>query len=218
MDLVLFETLIRETCIMKLSIVDYGVGNLRSVQRMFYAIGTDSEIISSPDQALHTDKLVLPGVGAFDSGMKAIHDSGWFEVLNHLALEKKIPTLGICLGMQLLCRQSEEGQRSGLGWIAADVVKFKSEGLNLKIPHMGWSVVTPVRENPILPLDLDEQRFYHVHKYHAVCDDESSVFGRTEYGYEFASAIQKDNIYGVQFHPEKSHKFGMSLLKRFSDL
>ena len=185
---------------------------------MFEAIGADASVVSEPEAANQCKRLVLPGVGAFDAGMKAIHERGWFEMLNHLAFERRVPLLGICLGMQLLCRRSDEGVLPGLGWIAADVLAFRREQHNIKIPHMGWNVVRATQDNPLIPMGLEEQRFYHVHKYHAVCDSDESVLGFTHYGYDFATVIRRANIYGVQFHPEKSHKFGMNLLRRFAKI
>jgi imidazole glycerol-phosphate synthase subunit HisH len=203
---------------MEIAIVDCGIGNIRSVHRMFEAIGVDASVVSKPEDALSCQRLVLPGVGAFDAGMRAIHERGWHEMLNHLALSRRVPLLGICLGMQLLCRRSDEGLLPGLGWIAADVIAFQRSQLNLKIPHMGWNNIRTTQDNQLIPIDIEEQRFYHVHKYHVVCDSDASVLGVTHYGYDFATIIHRANIYGVQFHPEKSHKFGMNLLRRFSQI
>ncbi len=204
--------------LLKVLIVDLGVGNINSVRRVFEHIEVDAEIVKIPEKALNCDKLILPGVGAFDSGMEAIESGGWSDVLNHLAFDRRVPILGICLGMHLLCRGSEEGKRKGLGWIPADVVTFKLQDMNLKVPHMGWCVVAPTQANPLLPMGTDEQRFYHTHRYHAVCDSGANVVGISEYGYPFASAVRNENVYGVQFHPEKSHRYGMKLLRRFSDI
>lgn len=204
---------------MDVVIVDCGIGNIRSVQRMFEAVGGNAEVVTDPDSAFSCKRLVLPGVGAFDAGMRALQENGWLDVLNHIALERRVPVLGICLGMQLLCRRSEEGTLPGLGWIDADVVVFDSNALpNLKIPHMGWAPVNPVRENPLIPNDKGLQRFYHVHKYHAVCDRKESVLATAHYGIDFTTGVCRDNIYGVQFHPEKSHRFGMGLMRRFLDM
>lgn len=204
---------------MDLAIVDCGIGNIRSVQRMFEAVGGSAEVIADPSAAMHCDRLVLPGVGAFDAGMEALNKNGWCDVLNHIALERRVPLLGICLGMQLLCRRSEEGSLPGLGWIDADVVSFNSSILkNLKIPHMGWNTVRPVQENPLIPMGQIEQRFYHVHKYHATCDKSESVLATAHYGIDFTTAVSHRNIFGVQFHPEKSHRFGMALMRRFLEI
>ena len=199
---------------MDVTIIDCGIGNIKSVQRMFQAADGDAEIVSDPGGLADARRIVLPGVGAFDAGMSALGE-GWIEPLNRLVLEKGVLALGICLGMQLLCRKSEEGVLPGLGWIAADVKLLDTGGdPKLKIPHMGWSVVTPARENPLIPSD-EEQRFYHVHKYRAVCDREQDVLATATYGTTFTTAVQRDNIWGAQFHPEKSHRFGMALMRRF---
>jgi glutamine amidotransferase len=200
------------------TIVDCGIGNVKSVLRMFQAVDVEAEIVSEPDAAASARRLVLPGVGAFDAGMAALN-RGWRERLDELALERRIPILGICLGMQLLCRGSEEGRENGLGWIAADVRRIDTGAdARLKIPHMGWAEVMPTRTNALIPSDEGQQRFYHVHSYRAVCDDSSDEVASVIYGNQFTTAVQRDNIYGVQFHPEKSHKFGMGLMRRFASL
>lgn len=207
-----------EDAFKKIAIADFGIGNFKSVKRLFEHIGLEAEIVREPEKIAGCHRLVLPGVGAYDAGMAAIVDGGWKDVLDHLALERKVPILGICLGMQLLCRGSEEGKRSGLGWVPADVVAFKLKGTGLKVPHMGWATITPTQPNLLLPLDEEEQRFYHTHKYHAVCDSPDNVLGTSHYGYDFPSVIRNDNVFGTQFHPEKSHRYGMALLKRFSEI
>lgn len=200
------------------TIVDCGIGNVKSVLRMFEYVDATADIISDPAEAVECQRLVLPGVGAFDAGMAALN-RGWREVLDKVALERRAPVLGICLGMQLLCRGSEEGEASGLGWIAADVERLDTGGdTRLKLPHMGWAEVRAVRKNPLITDDEGEQRFYHDHGYRAVCDDPADVIATADYGTQFTTAIQHDNIYGVQFHPEKSHRFGMALLHRFASL
>lgn len=201
------------------TIVNCGIGNIRSVQRMFEAVGGIVEIASEPS-ALHScRRLVIPGVGSFDAFMEALNSGGWLDSLSHVALEKRVPVLGICLGMQVLCRRSEEGEMNGLGWIAADVVAFQfGANSDFKVPHMGWAVVTPTCINPLISMNQDEERFYHVHKYHASCDSEGEVLATAEYGIKFTTAIRRDNIYGVQFHPEKSHRFGMALMRRFLEI
>ena len=198
-----------------IALIDYGAGNLRSVHKALKYVGAEVRIVTRPEEIGDARALVLPGVGAFDAGMTALGE-GWMDALNEAALERRVPTLGICLGMQLLCRRSEEGVKPGLGWIAADVVRIDLGGApGLKIPHMGWTEVRPARPNPLIPSDEGEQRFYHVHKYRAVCDDPTDVLATATYGTEFTTAVNHDNIYGVQFHPEKSHRFGMALMRRF---
>lgn len=200
------------------TIVDCGIGNVKSVLRMLEYVDATAEVVADPSDAVDCRRLVLPGVGAFDAGMAALN-SGWRDVLDKVALERRAPVLGICLGMQLLCRGSEEGQASGLGWLAADVKRLDTGGdPRLKLPHMGWAEVRAVRNNPLIATDEAEQRFYHDHAYRAVCDDPADVIATAEYGTEFTTAVQRGNILGVQFHPEKSHRFGMALLRRFASL
>jgi glutamine amidotransferase len=182
---------------------------------MLQAAGGQSQIITAPAEAIRARRLILPGVGAFDAGMEALEARGWLDVLPALVLKKRVPILGICLGMQMLCRRSDEGSRSGLGWINADVVAFDGAALGLKVPHMGWAVVDVPRENPLIPMAEGEYRFYHVHKYHVVCDDPQDVMATAKYGTAFVTGVWHQNIFGVQFHPEKSHRFGLSLLARF---
>lgn len=202
---------------MDVTIVDCGIGNVKSVLRMFEAVDVEAVLVSEPEAAADARRLVLPGVGAFDAGMRALE--GWREVLDKVALERRIPVLGICLGMQLLCRRSQEGGTAGLGWIAADVTRIETGGdPRLKIPHMGWAQVRPVRDNALIPADDGEQRFYHVHAYRVECDDPADEIATVTYGNPFTTAVQRGNIYGVQFHPEKSHKFGMALMRRFATL
>ncbi|MEO5772686.1 MAG: imidazole glycerol phosphate synthase subunit HisH [Sphingomicrobium sp.] len=200
---------------MDLTIIDCGIGNIKSVQRMFEAAEGSAEIVSDPAKLGSPRRLALPGVGAFDAGMSALRQ-GWIEPLARLVFDEKVPVLGICLGMQLLCRRSEEGVLPGLSWIEADVVKIDTGGdARLKVPHMGWSEVTTTRPNPLIPNDEGEQRFYHVHKYRVLCDRPEDVLATAVYGTAFTTAVQRDNIYGVQFHPEKSHRFGLGLMRRF---
>lgn len=202
-----------------ITIVNYGMGNLGSVQNMFKRIGVASEITGDPQAVSRAEKLLLPGVGAFDAAMQKIAESGLREVLDRKVLEEKVPVLGICLGMQLLTNGSEEGVLPGLGWIPARTIKFRfPEGSPLKIPHMGWNYVFPKRESPLTHDLPAEPRFYFVHSYFVRCDNEEDVLMTTPYGNDFHSIVQRGNVYGAQFHPEKSHKYGMKLLSNFAGL
>ncbi|PUA27590.1 MAG: imidazole glycerol phosphate synthase subunit HisH [Cellvibrio sp. 79] len=199
-----------------ISILDYGAGNTNSVVRMIEKVGGKSQRVSTPGEILNAEKLIIPGVGAYDHGMGQLHENGLIDALNIVALEKKIPILGICLGMQLMCNRSDEGSLPGLGWIDADVLRFSPDHLaNLRVPHMGWNTLNISKENALLPLSETERRFYFVHSYRVTCNDASDVVASTHYGEDFVSAFQRNNLVGVQFHPEKSHRFGMSLFRNF---
>jgi glutamine amidotransferase len=201
------------------TIVDYGMGNLGSIFNMFKKIGVQSKITSNKSEIEKAEKILLPGVGSFDAAMNKINELDFKELLNYKALEEKIPVLGICLGMQLLTNSSEEGVLPGLGWIPAETLKFKFEKeQNLKIPHMGWNLVKKNKDSKLTEDFIDETRFYFVHSYYVKCQNDSNSILKTTYGLTFDSAIQNENIYGAQFHPEKSHKFGMNLLKNFSKI
>ncbi|MGE5363046.1 MAG: imidazole glycerol phosphate synthase subunit HisH [Bacteroidota bacterium] len=198
-----------------ITIVDYGMGNLGSIRNMLKRIGAQSEITGDPEKIEQAEKIILPGVGAFDAAMQLINSGGLLDVLNKKALGEKIPVLGICLGMQLLTESSEEGVLPGLNWINAKTLRFpKNE--KLKIPHMGWNFTHIVHHSPLTENFTEEFRFYFVHSYCVHVTDENNSILKTSYGIEFDSAIQKDNIFGVQFHPEKSHKYGMTLLRNFA--
>ncbi len=201
-------------------IVDYGMGNLGSITNMLKKIGVSTRVSSDAHEIEAAEKLILPGVGAFDTGMVRLHELGLLDVLDRTALARKTPILGICLGMQLLMKRSEEGLLPGLGWIDGEAIRFRFDPKqsNLKIPHMGWNSVTIHREGSLVKGMDQDVRFYFVHSYHVVCNDWQDVLTTTDYGYSFVSAVQRDNIMGAQFHPEKSHKFGMNLLKNFVEL
>lgn len=202
-----------------ITIIDYGLGNLGSMLNMFKKVGADAIISADPKVIAKADKLILLGVGSFDAGMERLKGKGLIPVLQKRVLEEKIPILGVCLGMQLFCKRSEEGQLFGLGWLDAETVRFNFEGenVNLKIPHMGWNQLTVRQSHPLFSGLEDNNRFYFVHSYHVVCAYSDNILATTSYGIDFTSAIIKDNIMGVQFHPEKSHKFGMHLLKNFAE-
>jgi glutamine amidotransferase len=200
-----------------IAILDYGIGNLKSIYNMFKKVGIESTITSDIHQIEEASKYVLPGVGSFDHGMNSLKAAPFFNILEDLILEKRKPVLGICLGMQLLTKTSDEGVEKGLGWIDAQTIKFDLDGFNLSVPHMGWNETKIINPNPLFA-GLEESRFYFVHSYHVVCNQQGNILATTKYGKEFVCSIHQDNIYGVQFHPEKSHKYGMQLLKNFGDL
>lgn len=200
-----------------ITIINYGMGNLGSVQNMFKRIGVESRITGDPIDIERAEKLLLPGVGAFDAAMEKIDESGLRDVLDKKVLTDKVPTLGICLGMQLLTKSSAEGNLAGLGWLPAKTHKFSFEpGSKLKIPHMGWNRVFVKKESPLIKDLPEEPRFYFVHSYYIVCENEEDVLTTTPYGTDFHSIVQRGNVYGAQFHPEKSHKYGMKLLENFA--
>ena len=200
-----------------ITIVDYGMGNLGSILNMFKRIGVQASVKSDMEAIRSADKIILPGVGAYDAAMERIAASGLRDILEHKALNEKVPVLGICLGMQLLTRGSEEGKLPGLGWIDADTRRFPAQS-GLKVPHMGWNIALPTNPSPLTINLGDEPRFYFVHSYFVTVDDPADSIMRTTHGVTFDSAVQHGNIFGVQFHPEKSHKFGMQLLKNFAEL
>lgn len=200
-----------------IAILDYGIGNLKSIYNMFKKLGIESIITSDIDEIKNADKYLLPGVGSFDHGIKNLKSASYFEVLEKEVLENKKPILGICLGMQLLTKGSEEGKEKGLGWINAQTLKFDLKDKTLVVPHMGWNKVFPQDTKTIFEF-LEDNRFYFVHSYHVVCNNDANILATVNYGENFVCSIYNDNIYGVQFHPEKSHKFGMQLLKNFGDI
>jgi imidazole glycerol-phosphate synthase subunit HisH len=203
-----------------ITIVDYGTGNLSSIANMLKRVGCASVITSDAGQIADAKKLILPGVGAFDTGMRNLHKLDLIEVLDRKAREEKVPILGICLGMQLFVSGSEEGDLPGLGWIDGRVLKFKPElsNQNLKVPHMGWNHIELAKESKLFRETDSQQRFYFVHSYYVRPSRDEDVLARTTYGETFASALERENIAGVQFHPEKSHKYGMKLLKNFAEM
>jgi glutamine amidotransferase len=202
-----------------ITIVNYGMGNLGSIFNMLKKIGVPALITSDLGELAQAQKLILPGVGHFDRAMERIDGTGLRTVLEEKALRERVPLLGICLGMQLLTRGSEEGVRPGLGWIPAATKRFRfEEGSKLKVPHMGWNTVEKTTDSPLTKGFKGEFRFYFVHSYHVVVDNCQHSIIKARHGIEFDAGIQKDNIFGVQFHPEKSHKFGMRLLENFAAL
>jgi glutamine amidotransferase len=198
---------------MAIGIIDYGMGNLHSVQRKLYLLNIENKIVQNPEDLLRCDKVILPGVGHFGAAMQKLQAQNLLDGLAHFALVDKKPILGICLGMQLMAEFSEEGNTPGLGWIKTKIVKFQVEDpIKFKIPHIGWNTV--VSENSkLLGSEVDE--FYFVHSYHADVPNEKIILHKSIYEKEFISGFEKDNIFGVQYHPEKSHNQGIELLKRF---
>jgi glutamine amidotransferase len=199
-------------------VIDYGMGNLGSIVNMLKKVGAQAAVSSEAEMIERADRLILPGVGAFDNAIKNLTDRGLIPLLNTKVVRDKTPILGVCLGMQLLAQRSEEGHLPGLGWLDAEVIRFKFDPAHahLKIPHMGWNTLQICQPHPLWA-ELDaEPRFYFVHSYHLACRSMDTVLAQTHYGYAFTSAVAKENILGVQFHPEKSHKFGMRLLNNFA--
>lgn len=198
---------------MRVVILDYGLGNLRSVYKAFKYIGIEPVMSHAPKDLYSSDKIILPGVGHFSRGMHNLRVSGFQEVLEELVLKERVPILGICLGMQLMTSFSEEGNCEGLSWVQGITRKFAFS--DLKVPHMGWNNLKTIKPNPILSgIDITDY-FYFVHSYYVSCHDSLTVMTETEYGHEFVSGFNEGNIFGVQFHPEKSHEAGLQLLNNF---
>ena len=203
-----------------IAIIDFGVSNVSSVANMIKKVGGESTIVNDHDELknIGTNKIILPGVGSFDVAVSLLHDGGWINELNKFIEQPKNKLLGICLGMQLLFEGSEEGKLPGLGWITGNVKKFNFNNNKLKVPHMGWNIVKASDNSRLFESDELEKRFYFVHSYYANCVDENDIAATCNYGFDFTCAIEKNNILGVQFHPEKSHRFGMELMKKFIEL
>lgn len=198
-------------------VVDYGVGNLSSVCNMLRKVEADVKISRDPAEIFEADKLVLPGVGHFDHGMKMLNGSGLRDVLDRFALEFHRPVLGICLGAQILGKGSEEGREPGLGWLDMHCRRFP-EMPGLRVPHMGWGQVTMVRPSPLFEHAGADARYYFVHSYFMQCADDADVVGTSMHGIEFASVVQRGQMFGTQFHPEKSLRHGLALMRAFAGL
>lgn len=200
-----------------ITIVDYGVGNLASIQNMLKKVGSSALITSREEDILAADRLILPGVGAFDTCVEKLQASGLLDSINRKVLQEKVPVLGVCVGLQLLMEGSEEGQLPGLGWIGGRVIRFRPEKMasGLKIPHMGWTDVKASKPSGLFADMYESPRFYFVHSYHVQLNDPGDGLVEAVYGYPFTAGVERGNIMGVQFHPEKSHKFGMRLLENF---
>ena len=205
---------------MKIGIINYGSGNLGSVYNIIKRIGGIPIVINNIKELKNIDinKLMLPCVGSFDHAMSLLKSGDWVDELNKFIKKPGNNLLGICLGMQLMFDGSDEGRLPGLGWIKGKVKKFTFNGNKIKVPHMGWNIIHPRNNNKLFDLNNDEKRFYFVHSYYANCVDKNDVAATCNYGFDFTCAIEKNNIMGVQFHPEKSHRFGMALMKKFTEL
>lgn len=203
-----------------IAIINYGSGNVRAIGNIYDSLRIPYQIVDRPEEVLNADRIILPGVGAFDETMKMLNDSGFREVLDESVLTQKKMVLGICVGMQILARGSEEGNLEGLGWIPGFVKKFDKATLTEKpkLPHLGWNSITPKLQAPLLAGIDENVGFYFLHSYFFECKYPEHVLSTTFYGHEFASSLMKENILGTQFHPEKSHSNGVRLLKNFASL
>ncbi len=202
-----------------IGILNYGVGNLKAFANIFKSLGFDHKIIESGEEILNVNKLILPGVGSFDSVMDKLEKANVFQQLSQFALVEKRPLLGVCVGMQILANSSEEGKKKGLGWINGNVKKFNFTNLSEKpmIPQIGWNEINIVKRETSLLKSLGvNPHFYFLHSYYFECEDKKDIMATADYGYEFCSAVNRENIYGTQFHPEKSHHNGVQLLKNFA--
>ena len=201
-----------------ITVIDYNTGNPNSAANMLKRIGYECKISGRVEDIKQSNALVLPGVGAFDMGMNNLIKLNLVDVLNEQVINKKVPIIGICLGMQLMCKKSEEGSMPGLGWFDSNIIKFKTENFpDIKIPHIGWNAVTFQPNSIFGEKQLISSKFYFAHAFHPAETSDNQILCHTTYGYSFVSGLQLDNIVGVQFHPEKSHTFGMAFLKRLFD-
>ena len=201
-----------------IAIIDYGMGNLGSVLNMFKWLGYHEAVITSDlEKVKNANKIILPGVGSYKMAMNNLNDRGFLPILEQKVKEDHIPFMGICLGMQLLFEKSEEGNCDGLGFIKGEVVRFNFSNVEtkLRVPHIGWNFVDIKKESALVENMFSENKFYFVHSYHARCEEKDDILMTTQYNYNFASGIERNNIYGFQFHPEKSHKYGKKLFENF---
>ena len=203
-----------------ITILDYGSGNINALKNIYDRLNISIEFAKTKEQILSADHIILPGVGAFDETVSTLHENGFIDVFNKKVLDEKVPILGICVGMQMLAHSSEEGILKGLSWIPGKVRKFDINMIPDKpmIPHLGWNSIEITRDCPLFKEIDPEIGFYFVHSYYFDCDDETNAICKTQYGKVFHSAVNRENIYGVQFHPEKSHDNGIQLLKNFANL
>lgn len=203
-----------------IAIVDYGSGNIQAIKNIYKRLNIACEFVSDPAELLKAERIILPGVGAFDESMRQLAESGMQAALNECVLERKVPVLGVCVGMQIMAVRSDEGELPGLGWFDASVCKFDANNIQHKpkIPHMGWNSVQAARQHGIFQNVVGEDGFYFLHSYYFDCNDAADVLATTKYGHQFSCAVNKGNIYGFQFHPEKSHQNGINLFKNFAEV
>lgn len=203
----------------QITIVDYGCGNPASIRNMLKKLGIKATITSEAEDILTSNRIIFPGVGAFDYGAESIQEKGIAEALEQRVIRDGVPILGICVGMQLFARRSDEGELPGLGWIDGDVLAFDRARLGPtdRVPHMGWASLNVTQPETALHGFHEDPRFYFVHSYHMACDDPADVAATAHHGYDFCAAVAHGNLIGVQFHPEKSHRFGMTLLRNFAE-
>ena len=201
-----------------ITIIDYGTSNLGSMKNMLKKLGVPSRFATTADEVMEAEKIILPGVGAFDAGMRTLKASGMIDALNLKVLEERVPVLGVCLGMQMMGLASEEGVEKGLGWIDAQAIRFRSKDHpGMRVPHMGWNEARVLKRSPLIDESPERVRFYFANSYHVVCANAADVLLETEYaGFPFTSALERAHIRGAQFHPEKSHRFGMWFLNNFA--
>ncbi len=202
---------------MRVAVIDYGMGNLGSVRNAFASVGAETEVVCDPEALRSFSHIVLPGVGAFADGIRNLRSRGWEEELRKMVLGEEKPFLGICLGMQLLAEKGHEGGcHDGLGWFKGRVVRFKFDDISMRVPHVGWNDVVPARQSGIYAESINEPRvFYFVHSYHFIPDEADVVDGWCDYGGRFAASVSQGNVWAVQYHPEKSHKAGLQVLRDF---
>jgi imidazole glycerol-phosphate synthase subunit HisH len=202
-----------------IAIIDYSSGNLHSVYKKLSQLKAHPFIAISPSEILSADKIVIPGVGHFGKAIDNLKISGVYDALNEAAVVKKIPVLGICLGMQLMAEKSEEGNATGFGWIKGIVIRFRIDNSDrLKIPQTGWNTLNIKKESKLLKDLTGNEEFYFLHSYHMEVTDRTDILASTDFGYEYVSAIERENFFGAQFHPEKSHGAGSKILKNFIEL
>ena len=203
-----------------ITLIDYGVGNIFAFQNVYKRLDIPTKIAKSAADLNDVEKLILPGVGSFDYAMNQLNNSGMREKLDELVLEKKVPVIGICVGMQMMGNRSDEGKLDGLKWIDADILKFDERLIKnrTKLPHMGWNDVSPIMDHPLFIGLEKEAIFYFLHSFYCKCNDLNDSIANYEYGLSFSSAVNHNNIYGIQFHPEKSHQYGEKLLHNFAKL